>query len=147
MPDCRGEFASYAHGTKGAAVISTYMHTPAKCRLYQGQSFTARTLTWSFPPPEPNPYQLEWDHLVEAIRNDQPHNEVRRSAEAGLVTAMGRRAVHTGQAVTFDEMLNSQDEFAPDVDRLTMDSPAPVQAGPDGRYPTPQPGVLKDREY
>jgi predicted dehydrogenase len=147
MPGCRGEFASYAHGTKGAAVISTYMHTPAKCRLYQGQSLTARTLTWAFPPPEPNPYQLEWDHLVEAIRNDQPYNEVKRGAEAGLVTAMGRRAVHTGQAVTFDEMLNCQDEFAPDVDRLTMDSPAPVQAEPDGRYPTAQPGVLKDREY
>ncbi len=38
-------------------------------------------------------------------------------------------------------------EFAPDVDKLTMDSPAPVLAKADGSYPTPQPGVLKDREY
>ncbi len=36
---------------------------------------------------------------------------------------------------------------APDVAKLTMDSPAPLRAGADGLYPTPQPGVLKDREY
>jgi hypothetical protein len=49
--------------------------------------------------------------------------------------------------VTYEEMLNSREEFAPDVDKLTMDSPAPLAAGPDGKYPTPQPGILKNREY
>jgi predicted dehydrogenase len=147
MPGCHEEFASYAHGTKGSAVISTFMHTPAKCRLYKGQNFVKEDLTWSFPQPEPNPYQLEWDELIDAIRNDKPFNEVKRGTEAGLVTAMARRAVHTGQIVTFDEMLNSKEEFAPDVDKLAMDSPAPLPAGPDGKYPVPQPGILKDREY
>jgi predicted dehydrogenase len=147
MPGCHGEFASYAHGTKGAAVISTHMHTPAKCRIYKTQDFSRENLAWAFPQPEPNPYQLEWDHLVEAIRNDKPCNEVKRGTEASLVTAMARRAVHTGQIVTFDEMLNNEQEFAPDVDKLTMDSPAPLRAGADGLYPTPQPGILKNREY
>src|SRR5271157_5401121 len=36
---CHGEFASYAHGTKGSAVISTNMHTPAKRRIYKGHNF------------------------------------------------------------------------------------------------------------
>jgi hypothetical protein len=49
--------------------------------------------------------------------------------------------------VTFDEMLNSREEFAPDVDKLTMDGPAPLPAGADGKYPVPRPGILKDREY
>jgi hypothetical protein len=44
-------------------------------------------------------------------------------------------------------MLNCDEVFARDVDKLTMDSPAPVQAGSDGVYPTPQPGLLKNREY
>jgi predicted dehydrogenase len=144
---CHEEFASYAHGTKGSAVISSFMHTPAKCRLFKGQNMTRADLTWSFPQPEPNPYQLEWYHLVEAIRQNKPFNEVKRGAEAALVVAMGRRAVHTGQVVTFEEMLNDAHEFAPAVDKLTLNSPAPVQAGPDGRYPMPQPGKLKDREY
>ena len=37
------------------------------------------------------------------------------------MTSMGRMAAHTGQIVTFDEMLNCEHEFAPDVDKLTMD--------------------------
>jgi predicted dehydrogenase len=147
MPGCHGEFASYAHGTKGAAVISTHMHTPARCRIYKGQDFERRNQTWAFPQPEPNPYQLEWDHLIDAIRNDKPFNEAKRGSEAGLVTAMARRAIHTGQVVTYEQMLNSEHEFAPDVDKLTMDSPAPLSAAADGTYPTPQPGVLKNREY
>jgi len=147
MPGCHEEFASYAHGTKGSAVISTFMHTPAKCRIYKGQDFAKESLVWSFPQPEPNPYQLEWDELIDAIRHDKPFNEAKRGTEAGLVTAMARRAVHTGQIVTFDEMLNSKEEFAPGVDKLTMDSPAPLPAGPDGKYPAPKPGILKDREY
>jgi predicted dehydrogenase len=147
MPGCHEEFASYAHGTKGSAVISTFMHTPGKCRLYKGQDFAKENLLWAFPQPEPNPYQIEWDELIDAIRHDKPYNEVKRGAEASLVTIMARRAVHTGQVVTFDEMLTSEQEFAPDVDKLAMDSPAPLPAGPDGKYPVPQPGVLKNREY
>lgn len=147
MQGCREEFASYAHGTKGSAVISTFMHTPAKCRIFKGQKVSRADMVWAFPQPEPNPYQLEWDHLIDAIRNDKPHNEVKRGAEASLVVAMGRKAVHTGQAVTFEEMLNDTHEFAPHVDKLTADAPAPVQPGKDGLYPLPQPGRLKDREY
>jgi predicted dehydrogenase len=147
MSGCREEFASYAHGTKGSAVISTFMHTPAKCRIFKGQAVTRADMTWAFPQPEPNPYQLEWDHLVDAIRQDKPYNEVKRGAEAALVVAMGRKAVHTGQAVTFDELLNDTREFAPDVDKFTMSSPAPLRLGVDGIYPTPQPGRLKDQEF
>ena len=90
---------------------------------------------------------MEWEDLINAIRNDQPYNEVRRGAEASLVTSMGRMAAHTGQIVTYDEMLNCKQEFAPDVDKLTMESPAPVIARADGSYPVPLPGILKNREY
>jgi hypothetical protein len=44
-------------------------------------------------------------------------------------------------------MLNSEHEMAPGLDKLTADSPAPLQAGPDGRYPVPMPGRNKTREY
>ena len=147
MSGCRDEFASYAHGTKGMAVISTLMHTPAKCRIFKGHEISRANLVWAFPQPEPNPYQLEWDHLMEAIRQDKPFNEVKRGAEAALAVVMGRKAVHTGQTVTFEEMLNDPHELAPGVDKLSMDSPALVRAGSDGRYPMPQPGQLRDREF
>src|SRR5438445_10627564 len=71
-PDCWQEFASYAHGTKGSAVISASGHTPAKCRIYKGQNLLVKNdLVWQCskgPKEEPNPYRLEWDHLIDAIR-------------------------------------------------------------------------------
>jgi predicted dehydrogenase len=148
IPGCRNEFASYVHGAKGSAVISTYVHTPAKCRIYKGHDVrNTNDLVWAFPQPEPNPYQLEWDHLIAAIREDTPYNEVERGVKASLVTAMGRKACHTGQEVTFEEMLSDDHEFAPTVAELTIDSPAPLQKGPNGMYPQPAPGILRNREF
>jgi len=147
MPGCYNSFSSYANGTKGLAVISTSAHTPGKVRTYKGHKMDKANLLWRFPQPEPNPYQLEWDDLIDAIRQDKPYNEAKRGAEASLVIAMGRMAAHTGQIVSYDDMLNCEHEFAPNVDKLTMDSPAPLQAGADGKYPVPLPGVLKKREY
>jgi hypothetical protein len=147
MPGCKKEFASYAHGTKGCAVISTSSHSPAKCKIYSGQDFSKANLLWQSSMPEPSPYQLEWDHLIDAIRNDKPYNEVERGVIASVVTSMGRMAAHTGVEVSYEEMLNCEHEFAPGLESFTFDSPAPVKANPDGTYPVPQPGIVTDREY
>ena len=147
MPGCKTEFASYAHGSKGMAVISTASHAPSKTRIYKGQAPKKENLVWEFPQPEPNPYQLEWVDLIAAIREDQPYNEVERGAIASLVTSMGRMAAHTGQRITLKQMQNLKHEFAPGVDKLTLDSPSPLPSGADGKYPIPMPGLVKDREY
>jgi predicted dehydrogenase len=159
MKGCRDEFASYAHGSKGSAVISTLSHAPGMTRIYKGHNIprvlsrkdlplaSDPNVLWAFPQPEKSPYQWEWDDLTDAIRQDTPYNEVKRGAEASLVASMGRMAAHTGQIITFDQMLNCPHEFAPGVDELTMDGPAPIQMGPDGKYPVPEPGIKIDREY
>jgi hypothetical protein len=84
---------------------------------------------------------------MEAIRQDKPHHEIKRGVEASLVTSMGRMAAHTGRIITRDEMLNCEHEFAPEVDRFAMDSPAPLRAGTDGKYPLPEPGIKTKREF
>lgn len=148
IPGCKQEFASYVHGTKGSAIISQSGHSPAKSRIFKGQKMTRDQITWAGPKEEPNPYQLEWDDLLAAIREDRPYNEVPRGAAASLVTSMGRMSAHTGQVVTYDEMLNCKHEFAPTVDQLVIDGPAPLQIDPKtGHYPWPQPGITVDREY
>jgi hypothetical protein len=81
------------------------------------------------------------------VREDKPYNEARRGAIASLVTSMGRMAAHTGQVVTYDDMLACSHEFAPDVDKLTDTGPAPLPIDADGKYPVPEPGIKKDREY
>jgi predicted dehydrogenase len=147
MPGCHDEFASYVHGSNGIAVISQSGHSPARRKIYKGQNMAKENLLWSFPQPEPNPYQLEWEDLVDAVRNDKPYNEVKRGAEASLVTSMGRMAAHTGQVVTYDDILNSEHEFAPGVDKLALDGEAPIKADKDGKYPVPMPGITTSREY
>jgi predicted dehydrogenase len=144
---CHDEFASYAHGTKGMAIISTAAHTPARCRIFKGHNVKSGDLVWRAAREEPNPYQLEWVHLINAIRNNKPYNEVKHGVEASLVTSMGRMAAHTCQVITYEDFLNNDHEFAPGIDKLNEKSPAPLAAGPDGLYPVPQPGINRKREY
>lgn len=148
IPGCHNEFASYAHGTRGSAVISTAAHTPAKSRMYRGQDLTKKDdMFWRYAPKEPNPYRVEWQDMIAAIRNDQPYNEVKRGVAASIVTAMGRSAVHTGQIISYDDILNSDHDFAPGLAELNLESAAPLVPGPDGKYPVPQPGLLGKREF
>ncbi len=140
-------FASYAHGTKGVGVISASGHGARGIRLHHGHDVKDSEPAWAVPQPVPHNKQSEWQDLIAAIRQDKPYNEAKRGAEASLVASMGRMAAHTGRTVTFDEILNSEHEFAPGIDKLTMDSPAPLSADDDGRYPIPMPGLNTKREF
>ncbi|MFV1966122.1 MAG: Gfo/Idh/MocA family protein [Pirellulaceae bacterium] len=144
---CYDEFGSYAHGSKCLGVISVGAGVPSRTAIYRRQNMVASDITWKYPEREPSPYQLEWDDLIHAIRADTPYNEVKRGAEASLVTSMGRMAAHTGQEITYEQILNLEHEFAPHVDQFAADSPAPLEPGADGNYPVPQPGLVTDREY
>lgn len=160
---CHQEFASYAHGSKKAAVISTAGHTPCRARIFKSQNISPyrrprrgeaepplpEDVVWAYPqePREPNPYDLEWEALIKAIQTDAEYNEVDRGLKASLVTSMGRMAAHTGQVITYDQMLNSKHEFSPNSDQLTLSSDSPIMPNADGTYPVPQPGILTDREY
>ncbi|NQT82138.1 Gfo/Idh/MocA family oxidoreductase [bacterium] len=146
---CHNQFASYLHGTEGMAIGSKEGDCGMPSSTYKGQNPVRSDMIWQSKvnPDEANPYQNEWNDLIDAIRGDRPYNEAKRGAEASLVCSMGRMAAHTGQIVTWDDILNCEHEMAPDVDKLTMDSPAPVLPDADGKYPVPRPGILRNREY
>ncbi len=121
-------------------------HTPAKCRIYKGQNIDQANLLWAYPQPEKNPYQLEWDDFLDAIRNDKPYNELERGVMASAVTSMGRMAAHTGQMWTLKDFLDpdvNDHEFAPDIENLTLESESPLKADANGRYPIPLPGSTR----
>jgi hypothetical protein len=147
MLGCMNDMSSVVHGSKGSAIVSTSGHTPGRVRIFSGQRQHRRDVVWAYPQPEKNPYRLEWEDLVDAIINDKRYNEVPRGVEASLVTSMGRMAAHTGQEITYEQMLNCEHEFAPNVAELTEDGPAPVMPYADGSYPVPAPGVITEREY
>ena len=152
MAGCKQEFSSNAHGTKGYALISGPGGHRSQARIHKGQGSDS-DLAWMFgqregarPTSETNPYQDEWERLMDAIKNDKPYNEVERGVQASVVTSMGRMAAHVGTEVTYDQMLNSSHTFGPGVENLSMDSDSPLLANLDGSYPIPEPGKKK-REY
>ncbi len=101
-------------------------------------------LVWEFGGNDPNPYHAEWQLLLDAIRQDKPHNEARRAGEAEIAAIMGRAATHTGQYVTWDQVMQSDFQFVADIDSMTFDTPAPITADPGVPYPAPQPGLTKE---
>lgn len=146
---CTEAYLSQAHGTKGIAVVSEHGDCGMPSSTYRGQSVDKSKMIWQskVAADEGNPYRNEWNDLVDAVRNNKPYNETERGVKASLVTSMGRMSAHTGQEITYEQILGGDHEMAPGLDKLTMDSPAPLQPGPDGKYPVPQPGIVRDREY
>jgi predicted dehydrogenase len=149
MTGCNDIYSSYLHGTKGSAVVSKSGDCGTPSATFKGQTPRRSEMTWEskVPPGEQDPYQNEWNELIAAIRNDKPYNEVKRGVEASLVTSMGRMAAHTGQEITYEDMLNCEHEMAPGLDKLDASSPAPLTPDANGRYPVPQPGKNRQREY
>jgi len=139
MPRCHNDFATFVHGTRCAAQFSGNVHAPT-VRIYKDQRTVKNNIIWQPEKEKVSPYQVEWDVLLDAIRQDRPHNEVERAAFANLASIMGRAAVHCGRVVTWDEVQGSDFKFCPNVEGLSMGSPAPVQADAQGCYPVPVPG-------
>jgi predicted dehydrogenase len=145
---CNPMYFSHAQGSKGMAIVSKNGDCGLPSSIHSGQTPSRGNMVWQskVDSKEQDPYLNEWNDLLDAIRNDKPYSEVKYGVEASVTCSMGRMAAHTGQEITYEEMLNSEHEFAPDVDKLTMDSPPPLLADADGKYPVPMPGIKK-QEY
>jgi predicted dehydrogenase len=136
---CWDVFSDFANGAKGSALIMENLSTPNP-RIYSGHEQTPANVVWRYTGPPCEPYQVEFDLLLEAIRNDRPYNETERCAKACLTAILGRMAVESGRLLTWDEAFASNVELAPGLDRFTLESKPPVEPDSAGRYPLPVPG-------
>ena len=141
----QNQYYSFIHGTKGCAIASSGGDCGTPSITFKGTAPKMENKIWHSTD-HTDPYANEWDDLMDAIVNNKPYNEVKRGVEASVVTSMGRMAAHTGQEITFEQMLNSDHEFAPGIDKITADSPSPLPSDANGMYPQPEPGKKK-REY
>jgi predicted dehydrogenase len=142
IPNTQDDFATFVHGTKCAAQFSGNIHAPTT-QIYKTQCINNQNIAWRPDKERVSPYVTEWSALLQAIRMNTPHNETKRSAYSNLAAIMGRAAVHSGKTITWDEAMASDFRFCPNVD-FKSDSPAPVHANDQGRYPVPVPGTWSE---
>jgi myo-inositol 2-dehydrogenase/D-chiro-inositol 1-dehydrogenase len=89
------------------------------------QGITGKT-NWKYTGPTRDMYQVEHDELFAAIRAGKPVNDGISMAHSTLMAIMGRMAAYTGQVVTWDRALNSEEVLVPAT--LDWNVPRPVAA-------------------
>ena len=84
---------------------------------------------WRFSGDNGDPYVEEHRDLQRAIRQGPRVNEARQVAESTLTAIMGREAAYTGQEITWEQALHSQQDLMPAVLAFT-EIPRPPVAVP-----------------
>jgi predicted dehydrogenase len=143
IPNCYNEFATFVHGTKCAAQFSGNIHA-GTVQIYKDHRIAPDNIAWKAPRKEVAPWQEEWNDLIDAVRNDRPYNEGKRAALSNLADMMGRAAIHSGKVITWDQAMASNFQWCPGIDSMTEDTPPPIQADAQGRYPVPVPGAWSE---
>jgi len=106
---CPSDNTDYVYGTKGTAVINGWAPT------YEFKD-RAGSVTWKgkgTPEEASSMYQLEHDALFRSIRTGSPVNDGERSANSCLMAIMARMAAYTGQTISWEQAMNSQENLLP----------------------------------
>ena len=120
---CYNENADYIQGTKGTAIIGRGPNP-----RIEGET------TWSYEGQKYDMYQREHDVLFASIRKGTVINNGERLATSTMLAIMGRMAAYTGQQITWDQALNSQERLIPEKMDWNMKWEVP---------PTARPGITK----
>lgn len=130
---CRQQAGCYSD------VSDIFVGTKGRCNVLkhriEGQN------PWRFEGEGGNMYELEHEALFNAIRSGQAINNGQYMAYSTMLAILGRMVNYTGQAITWEQAINSQQKLAPET--YSWDATPPTLPGEDGRYPVALPGVTK----
>jgi len=103
--DCYSENSDYLMGSEGFAKIPGWQ-----------APFIKGKATWRYHDtgPKTDMYQVEHNELFASIRAGKPINDGEWMAQSTLMGLMGRMAAYTGQEVTWEQAMNSQEKLVPD---------------------------------
>jgi myo-inositol 2-dehydrogenase / D-chiro-inositol 1-dehydrogenase len=96
---------------------------------------------WHYTGPKPSMYDVEHQELFAAIRSGKTINNGLYGARSTMLAILGRMVNYTGQTLTWEQALNSQQSLAPA--KYAFDADPPILPGKDGKYPIAMPGVTK----
>jgi myo-inositol 2-dehydrogenase / D-chiro-inositol 1-dehydrogenase len=69
---------------------------------------------WRYSGPKKDMYQVEHDELFASIRKGEPINDGVWMCNSTLMAIMGRTAAYTGQEISWEQAMNSDDKLVPD---------------------------------
>ncbi len=123
IPGCYSDNSDYIVGSKG------YARSGWNNPEIRGEK------TWRYSGEKPDMYVVEHQDLFRAIRGQGPYRfDGDWLASSTLQGIMGRMAAYTGQEVTWEQALNSQEKLSPDGE-WTMDMKLDIMPLPiPGRY-------------
>ncbi|MDB6121532.1 MAG: oxidoreductase domain protein [Pedosphaera sp.] len=105
MENTANDVGDWGAGTKGSYRVVAFQSEEIKVK---------GGVTWhNLFKNQKNMYQVEHDELFASIRKGEPMNDGEMMAHSTLAAIMGRMAAYTGQVVTWDQALNSQEVLAP----------------------------------
>jgi predicted dehydrogenase len=121
QPGCANDMSAHVLGTKGRA------------RFKEGEGgLTVETAHshWHYDGPTNEMYQTEHDELFASIRHGKPINNGEYMAKSTLLAIMARMAAYTGQVITWDMAMNSQEDLTPARYDWNLPLPVPRPARP-----------------
>ncbi len=93
---------------------------------WNGRFETTGDFPWRYSGPGNNMYQTEHDELFASIRSGAAMNQGEAMAHSTLAAIMGRMSAYTGQRITWEQALNSQEKLTPDHWEFGKGGPAPI---------------------
>jgi len=122
--DCSGSYGVEMMGDKGRCEVN--------CGRNRHTIFG--TEEWKYKGKGNDMYQQEHDELFASIRSGNPMNDGEWMAQSTMLGIMGRMVAYTGQTITYEDALNSQEKLGPDEITDTTEFTDP---------PVAQPGITK----
>jgi len=118
-PSSPSDNSDYILGSLGTATINGWNDTHVITGPNAWQCSTARN----------DMYQTEHDELMASLRAGKPINDGIQMTESTLMAIMGRMAAYTGQVVTWEQAMGSQENLLPQ-EWVWGDRPTPPVAVP-----------------
>lgn len=101
--NCANSYAVEVFGDQGKATID----------CIRDQHTIEGVEKWRYKGEQNDMYQTEHDELFAAIRKDAPINDGEFMAHSTMLAIMGRMAAYTGQEITWEEAMNSEEKLGP----------------------------------
>jgi predicted dehydrogenase len=116
QPGCFNDNSDYIMGSDGAAHI---------VKAFSGPFLIKGKTNWRFrTEKQTDMYQNEHNEFFASIRSGKPINDGVWMSHSTLLGIMGRMAAYTGQEVTWEQAMNSEESLVPE--KVTWETPAPT---------------------